>query len=132
MHNFHRAGEPSPPSLDIVASGDLSSLSFTIFPPTYAVSCVLHYAVTTIRYRNSQTNMMDFTIPANTTNPVTLERDGFDMCRERYNFTVRSLTRGGEGMRSDIIRLGIVDFIGTCIRSPSLPSQFPPSVLCEK
>lgn len=103
-------GEPSAPSLDIETRGDLNSLSFTIFPPAYAVSCVLHYVVTAIGYDNEHSTRLDFTVAANA--EMTVNRNDFDMCRKRYNFTVGSLTRGGEGTRSGIIPLGIVDFIG--------------------
>ena len=104
-------GTPSPPSLNVETRGDLSSLSFTIFPPVYALSCILHYIVTPISSNGLQTE--DFTVAVNALSDVaTVVRSGFDLCQERYNFTVGSLTRQGQGDTSDVISLDIVDFIG--------------------
>lgn len=101
-------GIPSAPSLEIETQGDLTSLSFTVSPPIYAVSCVLHYDITSYSSGNS---MMDFTAVPDSKGVSTVDKNGFDLCRERYNFTVGSHTRTGEGMRSGFIPLAIVDFI---------------------
>ena len=90
-------GQPSPPSLTVVAES-LQRIFFTISPPSYAGQCVLNYTITATSSDGSV--VPDITVISDN---ITLSEGGFDLCNNAYNFTLVANTLAGPGQRSAVV-----------------------------
>ena len=89
-------GPPSAPTLT-VSPLRFQTISFAIFPPSYAGQCALNYTITAT---SSDGNALpDITVEVSDRGePVSISGSGFNACNTTYSFTVvaQTLTYTGE------------------------------------